>query len=168
MKKPDRKAFAREYGPRGAAKYATAMRKYRKYLKTKPTAPPPPPGKTKGIGPIKDGAKYARQVANSKTKTTGVGPVKSGAEYGRALTKGKSAQPASSAKAKPAVKAKPKQDTGSFFDGAKGGKYDKKEPTNTRAKRQPGSTGGRGGSNTPKRRKNRRGSGMRISDYRLF
>ena len=45
MKKPDRKAFTREYGPRGAAKYAKAMQKYRKSLKAKPTAPPPPPKK---------------------------------------------------------------------------------------------------------------------------
>jgi len=45
MKKPDRKAFTREFGPRGAAKYAKAMQKYRKSLKTKPTAPPPAPKK---------------------------------------------------------------------------------------------------------------------------
>ena len=36
MKKPDRKAFQREYGPRAAAKYVTAMRKYRKFLKNQP------------------------------------------------------------------------------------------------------------------------------------
>ena len=45
MEKPDRKKFRREFGPRYAIKYAKAMRKYRKSLKTKPTAPPPAPKK---------------------------------------------------------------------------------------------------------------------------
>jgi outer membrane biosynthesis protein TonB len=36
MKKPDRKAFQREYGPRAAAKYVRAMQKYRRFLKNQP------------------------------------------------------------------------------------------------------------------------------------
>ena len=109
MEKPDRKKFRREFGPRYAIKYAKAMRQYRKSLKAKPTTPAP--GKTKGIGPIKDGAKYARQVANSKTKPTGVGPVKSGAEYARSL-QGRSAPAPKSARApKKEQTAKPKQTT---------------------------------------------------------
>ena len=127
MKKPDRKAFTREFGPRGAAKYAKAMQKYRKSLKTKPTAPPPAPGKTKGIGPIKDGAKYARQVANSKTKTTGVGPVKSGAEYGRALTKGKSEPMPKSARAVDKKPAPTKAQTERFYSSSSQGSIAKNQ-----------------------------------------
>ena len=52
------------------------MQKYRKSLKNK---------KTTGIGPVKDGDKYGRQIA----KPTGVGPVRSGEEYGRNLKKPK-------------------------------------------------------------------------------
>ena len=78
-KKPDRKEFRREYGPRGPQKFAKAMQEYRRDMrKFKKTA-----GKPTGIGPISDGAKYGRQIA----KPTGVGPVRSGEEYGRNLKK---------------------------------------------------------------------------------
>ena len=78
-KKPDRKEFRREYGPRGPQKFAKAMQEYRRDMrKFEKTA-----GKPTGIGPISDGAKYGRQIA----KPTGVGPVKSGEEYGRNLKK---------------------------------------------------------------------------------
>jgi len=76
MKKPDRKEFRREFGSRAPQKFAVAMQKYRKSLKNK---------KTTGIGPVKDGDKYGRQIA----KPTGVGPVRSGEEYGRNLKKPK-------------------------------------------------------------------------------
>ena len=78
-KKPDRKEFRREYGPRAPQKFAKAMQEYRRDMrKFKKTA-----GKPTGIGPISDGAKYGRQIA----KPTGVGPVRSGEEYGRNLKK---------------------------------------------------------------------------------
>ena len=40
MEKPDRQEFTREFGARAAAKYATAMRNYRKFLKQKPKPNP--------------------------------------------------------------------------------------------------------------------------------
>jgi len=66
----------------------------------------PAPAKVKGIGPVKDGATYARKLKNSKTEPTGVGPVKSGAAYARSLTKGKSAT-TTKADPKPSLKNKP-------------------------------------------------------------
>ena len=144
MKKPDRKAFAREFGPRGAAKYAKAMQKYRKFLKTKPTAPPPAPKKKSPPAP---------PPAPKK--------------------KSPPAPPPAPKKAKPVAKkpaAKPKQNTGSFFAGAKGGKLDNKQRASERF--FAGAKGGKYDKKEPskpqKRRKNRRGSGMRIRDYRLF
>ena len=89
------------------------------------------PAKVKGIGPVKDGATYARKLKNSKTSPTGIGPVKSGAAYARSLTKGKSApatkaapQPASKKSAGP-VTTKTNKVPQCFADGGKGGKYDK-------------------------------------------
>ena len=76
-------------------------------------------------------------------------------------------------KSKPVAKkpaAKPKQNTGSFFAGAKGGKLDNKQRASERF--FAGAKGGKYDKKKPskpqKRRKNRRGSGMRIRDYRLF
>lgn len=40
MEKPDRQEFTREFGARAAAKYATAMRNYRKFLKKQPKPNP--------------------------------------------------------------------------------------------------------------------------------
>ena len=83
------------------------------------------PAKVKGIGPVKDGATYARKLKNSKTEPTGVGPVKSGAAYARSLTKGKST-PATTADPKPSSKKTPVNKIPQrFADGAKGGKYNK-------------------------------------------
>ncbi len=89
MKKPDRKAFQREYGPRAAAKYVTAMQKYRKFLKNQPK----PKAETK-----------TETKAKTPAKVTGVGPVASGAEYGRKLQKerqAKTPQPKAEVKPKP-------------------------------------------------------------------
>lgn len=83
------------------------------------------PAKVKGIGPVNDGATYARKLKNSKTEPTGVGPVKSGAAYARSLTKGKSA----TTKNQPANKIPQR-----FADGAKGGKYDKAVQNKEKAK----------------------------------
>lgn len=161
MKKPDRKKFTREFGPRGAAKYATAMRKYRKAMKNK--AASKPPEKASGIGPVKDGAKYAKMVKNSKTKPTGIGPVKSGAQYARSLTKDKGSPTPKSAVNKPASKpaaSKPKQGnaTSNFFRSSSGTRGSN-VPSNPKLMIQP----------KRKPKKNRRGSGVRRQDdYRLF
>ena len=93
MKKPDRKAFQREYGPRAAAKYVRAMQKYRKFQKNQPKPKAEPKTETK---------------AKTPAKVTGVGPVASGAEYGRNLQKERQAK---TPQPKAEVKPKPRQTT---------------------------------------------------------
>ena len=152
MKKPDRKEFRREHGPRAPMKFATAMRKYRKFLKKQKSQ------KTTGIGPISDGTKYGRQIA----KPTGVGPVKSGAEYGRNLQKerqtknpqSKPEQAKATPTAKTEEKTKPttkpvtkssKPNTGTGRDGKFGrGTYGSGRPSDGKPKTKPKQ--GRGGS----------------------
>lgn len=153
-KKPNRKEFRREYGPRAPQKFAKAMQEYRRDMrKFKKTA-----GKPTGIGPISDGTKYGRQIA----KPTGVGPVKSGAEYGRNLQKErqaktpqpKPAQAKSTPTAKTEEKTKPttkpvtkssKGNTGTGRDGKFGrGTYGSGRPSDGKPKTKPKQ--GRGGS----------------------
>ena len=78
MKKPDRKAFQREYGPRAAAKYVRAMQKYRRFLKnqpkpkaatpkTEPKAAPKPPK------PPKPPKTEAKPTTKTESKPSGSG-----------------------------------------------------------------------------------------------
>ena len=124
MKKPDRKAFQREYGPRAAAKYVTAMRKYRKFLKNQPK----PKAETK-----------TETKAKTPAKVTGVGPVASGAEYGRNLQKerqAKTPQP----KAEVKLTTKPKTEDKPSGSGVHG-QYRPSNPASPTVRR-PGSTTG--------------------------
>lgn len=181
MEKPDRKKFRRELGPRYAAKYAAAMRKYRKSMKTKTDSKPA--GKVSGIGPVKDGDTYARKIKNSKTKPTGIGPVKSGATYARSLTKGKGSSTPKSAlnkpkKSKPAAsKPKPtKGQTERFFSSSSKGSVNKQQGKSNFFRSSSGTRGSNVPSNPklkiqPKKKpkKNRRGRTVkRQDDYRLF
>lgn len=145
MKKPDRKEFRREHGPRAPMKFAAAMQKYRKFQKKQKSQ------KTTGIGPVSDGAKYGRQIA----KPTGVGPVRSGAEYGRNLQKERQAknpqpkpkQAKSTPTAKTEEKTKPttkpvtkssKPNTGTGRDGKFGrGTYGSGRPSDGKPKTKP-------------------------------
>ena len=128
MKKPDRKAFQREYGPRAAAKYVTAMRKYRKFLKNQPK----PKAETK-----------TETKAKTPAKVTGVGPVASGAEYGRKLQKerqAKTPQPKAEVKPKPKQTPKPKTETKPSGSGVHG-QFRPSRPASPTVRR-PGSTTG--------------------------
>lgn len=146
-KKPDRKEFRKEYGPRAPQKFAKAMQEYRRDLrKFKKTA-----GKPTGIGPISDGAKYGRQIA----KPTGVGPVRSGEEYGRNLKKTstvktkptvtgstQNTRPAKPAAPKPAEpKAAETKQTGSGVTGA----FRKSQPPSPTVTKSRSRGGGRSG-----------------------
>lgn len=107
MEKPDRQEFTREFGARAAAKYATAMRNYRKFLKKQPKPNPKAASEAARIASAMKNEVQKREF--KKIKPTGVGPVKSGAEYARALTKGKSANLSESARSS---KDKPKKPSG--------------------------------------------------------
>ena len=71
MKKPDRKEFRREYGPRAPQKFAAAMQKYRREQRKnpKPKQGPPTPS-TSRIGRLTDPMVQRRQAAEKKTATT--------------------------------------------------------------------------------------------------
>lgn len=71
MKKPDRKEFRREYGPRAPMKFAAAMQKYRREQRKnpKPKQGPPTPS-TSRIGKLTDPMVQRRQDAEKKTATT--------------------------------------------------------------------------------------------------
>ena len=69
MKKPDRKEFRREYGPRGPQKFARAMQKYRKAQAKKKKLGPPTPS-TSRIGRLTDPMVQRRQAAEKKSLTT--------------------------------------------------------------------------------------------------
>mgnify|MGYP003109162004 CR=1 FL=1 len=113
-------------------------------------------------------------VAARKTLKGGknVGPVANAAAYGETMKKKKPVAKKPVAK-KPVAKkpaAKPKKKTGSFFAGAEGGKFDNKQRASERffAGAKGGKYDKKKPSKTQKPRKNRRGSGMRSRDYKLF
>lgn len=69
MKKPDRKEFRREHGPRAPMKFAAAMRKYRKSQSKKKKLGPSTPS-TSRIGKLTDPMVQRRQAAEKKSLTT--------------------------------------------------------------------------------------------------
>ena len=69
MKKPDRKEFRREHGPRYPAKFATAMRKYRKAQAKKKKLGPSTPS-TSRIGKLTDPMVQRREAAEKRSLTT--------------------------------------------------------------------------------------------------
>lgn len=69
MKKPDRKEFRREYGPRAPMKFAAAMQKYRKSQSKKKKLGPSTPS-TSRIGKLTDPMVQRRQAAEKKAATT--------------------------------------------------------------------------------------------------
>ena len=68
-KKPDRKEFRREYGPRAPQKFARAMQKYRKAQAKKKKLGPPTPS-TSRIGRITDPMVQRRQAAEKRSLTS--------------------------------------------------------------------------------------------------
>ena len=74
MKKPDRKEFRREYGPRAPQKFARAMQKYRKAQAKKKKLGPPTPS-TSRIGRITDPMVQRRLAAEKKSLTSKPKPV---------------------------------------------------------------------------------------------
>lgn len=131
MKKPVKKDFMREHGPRGHAKYIAAMAKYRKSQKTE----------------TKTATQPKQEKKKEPAKTTGMGPVASGAEYGRALQKQRqkaNPQPKAEVKPKTETKAptpKPRQTTPeearSRFFRSSSGTYGQNMPSNPALKSQP-------------------------------
>ena len=131
MKKPVKKDFMREHGPRGHAKYIAAMAKYRKSQKTE----------------TKTATQPKQEKKKEPAKTTGMGPVASGAEYGRALQKQRqkaNPQPSAEVKPKPETKAttpKPRQTTPeearSRFFRSSSGTYGQNMPSNPQLKSKP-------------------------------
>lgn len=69
MKKPDRKEFRREYGPRAPMKFAAAMQKYRKSQSKKKKLGPSTPS-TSRIGKLTDPMVQRRQAAEKKSLTS--------------------------------------------------------------------------------------------------
>ena len=69
MKKPDRKEFRREYGPRAPMKFAAAMQKYRKAQAKKKKLGPPEPSPSR-IGRITDPMVQRRQAAEKRSLTS--------------------------------------------------------------------------------------------------
>ena len=74
MKKPHRKEFRREYGPRAPQKFARAMQKYRKAQAKKKKLGPPTPS-TSRIGRITDPMVQRRLAAEKKSLTSKPKPV---------------------------------------------------------------------------------------------
>ena len=71
MKKPDRKEFRREYGPRAPQKFAKAMQEYRRDQRKNPKAKQgPPTPSTSRIGKLTDPMVQRRQDAEKKKATT--------------------------------------------------------------------------------------------------
>ena len=85
--------------------------------------------------------KEHRAAVAARKATKGVGPVKSGAEYARSLTKGKSAPAPKSARAPKAAQAKPKQtsksEATSRFYSSSSGTRGQNMPSNPALKSQP-------------------------------
>ena len=69
MKKPDRKEFRREYGPRAPQKFAAAMQKYRKAQAKKKKLGPPTPS-TSRIGKLTDPMVQRRRDAKKISEDT--------------------------------------------------------------------------------------------------
>ena len=69
MKKPNRKEFRREYGPRAPMKFAAAMQKYRKSQSKKKKLGPSTPS-TSRIGKLTDPMVQRREAAEKRSLTT--------------------------------------------------------------------------------------------------
>jgi len=69
MKKPDRKEFRREHGPRAPMKFAAAMQKYRKSQSKKKKLGPSTPS-TSRIGKLTDPMVQRRQAAEKRSLTS--------------------------------------------------------------------------------------------------
>jgi hypothetical protein len=149
MKKPDRKEFRREYGPRAPQKFARAMQKYRKAQAKKKKLGPPTPS-TSRIGRLTDPMVQRRQAAEKRSLTSKPTPVET------TKTPVKSKKP-EQAKATPTAKTEEKKsttkpvtksskpNTGTGRDGKFGrGTYGSGRPSDGKPKTKPKQ--GRGGS----------------------
>ena len=141
MKKPDRKAFTREFGPRGAAKYATAMRKYRKAMKNK-------------------GKSNSYKLKESEIPLILSKPAASKPAASKPASKPAASKPASKpAASKPAASKPKKGNAASNFFRSSSGTRGSNVPSNPKLMIQP----------KKKPKKNRRGRTVRRQDdYRLF
>ena len=129
MEKPDRQEFTREFGARAAAKYATAMRNYRKFLKKQPKPNPKAASEAARIA-----SAMKREVGTRKSqKITGAMKRDVNTRNSQKVTDSmkRDANKPNSARASTKQQRTPTTNTPTT-------------PSNTRQKRQPGSTGGRG------------------------
>ena len=132
MEKPNRQEFTREFGARAAAKYATAMRNYRKFLKQK-TNPKAASEAARIATAMKRevGTRQSQKVTNAMKRDVNTRKSQRVADaMKRDADKPKSAR-ASTKQQKTATTTTTTTTT--------------TRPSNTRQNRQPGSTGGRGG-----------------------
>ena len=151
MKKPDRKEFRREYGPRAPQKFARAMQKYRRAQAKKKKLGPPTPS-TSRIGRVTDPMVQRRQAAEKRSLTSKATPVqttKPPVESKKPATSSSSpstgtSKPNPKPSSKP-VQVKSKPNTGTGRDGNFGrGTYGSGRPSDGKPKTQPKQ--GRGGS----------------------
>ena len=150
MKKPDRKEFRREYGPRAPQKFARAMQKYRKAQAKKKKLGPPTPS-TSRIGRITDPMVQRRQAAEKRSLTSKPSAVETTKPP---VESKKPEQTKSTPTAKTEAKTKPttkpvtkssKANTGTGRDGKFGrGTYGSGRPSDGKPKTKPKQ--GRGGS----------------------
>jgi hypothetical protein len=148
MKKPDRKEFRREYGPRAPQKFARAMQKYRKAQAKKKKLGPPSPSPSR-IGRITDPMVQRRQAAEKRVtskptpgKTTK--PVESKTPQPKPKAKPTAKPAQTKPTTKPAAKSS-KPNTGTGRDGKFGqGTYGSGRPSDGKPKTKPKQ--GRGGS----------------------
>ena len=153
MKKPDRKEFRREYGPRAPQKFARAMQKYRKAQAKKKKLGPPKPS-TSRIGRITDPMVQRRQAAEKRSLTSKSTPVETTKPVESKTSQPKPAQAKATPTAKTKEKTKPttksvtkssKANTGTGRDGKFGrGTYGSGRPSDSKPKTKPKQ--GRGGS----------------------
>ena len=109
MKKPEKKKFMREYGPRGHAKFHDAMRKYRKSQKGVKLGPPTP--STSRVGRLTDPMAARASAAAGRKKpvvTPKSNPVATKPKTVTPKTSQATTQPAKKAQPAVPVKAQPK------------------------------------------------------------
>ena len=150
MKKPDRKEFRREYGPRAPQKFARAMQKYRKAQAKKKKLGPPTPS-TSRIGRLTDPMVQRRQAAEKRSLAS---KPSTGETTKTPVEQKKPAQAKATPTAKTEEKTKPttkpvtkssKGNTGTGRDGKFGrGTYGSGRPSDGKPKTKPKQ--GRGGS----------------------
>ena len=142
MKKPDRKEFRREYGPRAPQKFARAMQKYRKSQAKKKKLGPPTPS-TSRIGRITDPMVQRRQAAEKRSLTSKPKPVETTKPVESKKPEQAKATPTAKTEAKSTPTTKPvtkssKPNTGTGRDGKFGrGTYGSGRPSDGKPKTKP-------------------------------